>query len=382
MKKGRKAAVAGILISMVITATAFGGNQEADLVTLAGIPGIDLINGSGQFARFAQPAGIDVSNDIVVIADTYNNCIRSYERDKTSTRAGYSPGRDAYGFALGGYRDGTGRQVLFNRPADCVYRKNGQIVVADRENHSIRIIGNTYTYTLNGTGQEGYREGKGTIKAMFSRPSGIAQDAYGTIYVADTGNHCIRKITSEGNTALIAGVPGKGGFLDGAWNEALFMEPSSVAVAKDGTIYVADMGNQRIRKIANGQVTTLSGAGEGTYLDTEYKIPGFADGSGNEALFRFPQGICMAKDVVLVADTGNHVIRAISPLGTTKVIAGSGEPGYKDGTAQEAELNMPEDVAWNDNVLYVMDSGNSSLRIMDFNPKEWLEEVGEGKSEK
>ena len=91
-------------------------------------------------------------------------------------------------------------------------------------------------------------------------------------------------------------------------------------------------------------------------------MPGFADGKGQEARFWFPEGICMAGQVVIVADTGNHVIRAVSPEGVVRTIAGNGEAGYEDGPSKKAMLNRPGDVAWEDNTLYIMDSGNCALR--------------------
>lgn len=341
------------------------------LTTLTGVPGNGYADGLASSARFSSPLGIDVRDKTVMIADTDNNMIRSYHGGKVASMAGRIRGRNVYGQAMGGYVDHTLGLAVFNKPSDCLFLADGRIVAADRENHAVRMVEKSWVITWNGTGEAGYQEGM-PGKAMFSSPCGLAADQAGNIYVADTGNHCIRTIDAKGKTSLVAGVPQQGGYRDGDTGEALFMEPSSVAVAEDGSLYVADTGNQRIRRIADGQVTTLAGGSHGAYLDTEYKSPGLRDGQGQEALFAFPQGICMAGPVIIVSDTGNHVIRAVSPDGRTEIIAGTGEPGYKDGPVREAVMNMPSDVAWEDGLLYIMDSGNSALRSMEFDPEQWL----------
>ncbi len=368
-------AAAAISLSAALMSWAEAGDE---LVTLSGVPGTGKEDGMGDSARFAAPLGIDAREGSVLIADTDNNQVRAYYGNRVVSVAGHSDAWDVYDRAIGGYLDGTLSAALLNRPADCLYLDYERIVVADRDNHAIRVIGPSWVYTLAGTGEEGYQEKESAEESKFSRPSGLAMDKNGTIYVADTGNHCIRCVEKNGATFLFAGVPGTGGMKDGPCTEALFLEPEGVAVAADGTVYVADTGNQRICQIRNGQVTTLAGGSGGTYLDTQYREPGFQDGQGAEARFRFPQGICVAGGDVLVADTGNHVIRAISHNGTVKTIAGCGEPGFHDGKPLEAELNHPADLAWEDGKLYIMDTGNSALRQMryvsDSSGEELLEE--------
>lgn len=351
------------------------GEYEAQLSTLAGSPEAGLLNGRAETSRFASPLGIDVKNRTVMIADTDNNQVRSYYGKRVVSQAGDIKGRDAWGGALNGYVDSTRSVARFGRPTDCVYLPDNRVAVADRDNNAVRIVDVSWVYTLSGTGDAGYKEGN-LKDAMFCMPSGIAADADGNIYVADTGNHCIRKINSDGVTSLVAGVPENAGLKDGSCEEALFMEPASVAVGKDGTIYVADAGNQRIRKISNGEVTTLAGQSTGAYLDTEYRMPVLHDNT-EETGFWFPEGICVAGKVVIAADTGNHVIRAISPSGRVAVIAGNGDAGWSDGNALESSLNRPSDVAWEKGTLYIMDTGNNALRSMEFNPLQWLDSIGE-----
>lgn len=365
------AAVSAGAMALSFPMAAGAANAEAHLNTVAGVPGDGYADGERVAARFASPMGLDVRSGSIWIADTENNRIRVYADGMVSTLAGHTTGTDGYGNAAGGYQNGSFSGAKFNGPADCAFLSDGRLVITDRENHAIRVKGANTVYTLNGNGEAGYAEGI-PGQARFSSPSGICEGADGNIYVADTGNHCIRRMDLKGVSSLVAGNPQKSGYQDGAAEEALFCEPSAVCAAADGSIYVADTGNQRIRRIYNGQVTTVAGGGTGTYLDTEYLAPGFMDGTGAAARFRFPEGICMAENVIIVADTGNHVIRAVSPDGRVAVIAGSGDAGYEDGEAKKAQLNSPGDVAWADGVLYIMDSGNSALRSMEFSPSEWL----------
>lgn len=350
--------------------------EDQDLVTIAGMPGNGYRDGMGNEARFAGPTGLDVKDRAVVIADTENNLIRSLSGQRVITTAGSRKEENAYGNGLGAFMDSNHSRAMLDGPVDCVYMDNGNIAIADRNNHAIRIVGKSWVFTLNGTGVEGYEEGK-PGQAKFSYPSGIAKGLSGKIYVADTGNHCIRVIDRNGVTSLVAGVPGQAGLKDGEVSEALFMEPTALVMAEDGSVYVADSGNQRIRRIKDGQVTTVAGGAWALYLDTQYRQPGSADGDGAAARFWFPEGICMAGDVVIVADTGNHVVRAISPLGRVRTIAGNGEAGFLDGSSEEGMLNRPCDVAWEDGTLYIMDTGNCALRTIEFDPDQWLNELGE-----
>lgn len=369
---------AAVMILVALHTVSFcpAAESEDQLETIVGVPGNGYRDGIKEEARFASPHGLDVRNGIIVIADTDNHLIRSLSRNRVITMAGRRRTADVYGSSQGGFGDNNHNRALFNSPVDCVYLDDGTIVVADRDNHSIRAVGKSWVYTLNGIQEEGYQEGK-PGEAKFSYPSGIAKGPGESIYVADTGNHCIRMIDKKGVTSLVAGVPGQGGLKDGAAGEALFLEPTAVVMANDGSLYVADSGNQRIRKISGDQVSTVAGGAEAFYLDTEYREPGLTDGKGRDARFWFPEGICMADDVVVVADTGNHVIRAVSPAGQVRIIAGNGEAGYQDGSKAEAMLNRPTDVVWENGTLYIMDSGNCALRSIKFDPGKWLQDLGE-----
>lgn len=375
MKKWKWLGAASLLCMGILSVQSYGETQEELLTTLAGMPGIGYENGVYTEALFGEQEGIAVLNGAVAVADTGNNLIRMAGNGRVVTQAGNVQGRDFAGYAWGGYRDSSKGFSYFSSPADCDFYDGWKIVVADVKNNAVRVVGNTWVYTIGGRGKEGYEESSKGYEALFSGPSGVAVSSSGTVYVSDTGNHCIRTIDPQGRTSLLAGIPQTGGYEDGSLFSAKFLEPGRLTVGEDGTVYVCDTGNQRIRKIQDGQVTTLAGGSAGKYLDTEYRNPGYQDGTGEQALFRFPQGICLAEDVVIVADTGNHVIRAISPQGETRTIAGNGDAGFEDGRPLEASLNAPEDVAWENGILYISDTGNSAIRTMKFDPQGWLESL-------
>ncbi len=159
-------------------------------------------------------------------------------------------------------------------------------------------------------GIEGYSEGLGAA-AAFNTPSGIALDKQGNVYVADTGNHAIRKIAADGTVSTLAG-SGVAGFADGQGAQAQFNGPVGVAVDDAGVVYVADTYNDRIRKIApDGTVTTLAGNGR----------PGFLDGAGEGAQFDTPCGIAVGKDGIYIADTSNDAVRRINADGSVVTVA-------------------------------------------------------------
>ena len=155
--------------------------------------------------------------------------------------------------------------------------------------------------TLAGSGTSGFADGTGSA-AQFYNPHGVAVDSSGTVYVADRDNQRIRKITSAGVVTTLAG-SGVAGFADGTGSAAQFYTPKGVTVDSSGTVYVADRGNQRIRKITSaGVVTTLAGSG----------VAGFADGTGSAAQFNTPLGVAVdSSGTVYVADYNNQRIRKI-----------------------------------------------------------------------
>jgi sugar lactone lactonase YvrE len=201
------------------------------------------------------------------------------------------------------FRDGA--QSGFSDPFGVAVAIDGTVYVADAgESNRIRKIAPDGNVTTLAGGSEGFSDGP-TTSASFNTPSGLALGPDGSLFVADTGNNQIRKITRDGQVSTVAG-NGKAGYADGPASQAQFNGPIGIAVDKIGNIFVADAYNDRIRTITtDGQVSTV--AGQGT--------PGYADGDRNTALFDTPCGIVVANDSLIVADTGNHRLRKIAPDG-------------------------------------------------------------------
>jgi len=193
----------------------------------------------------------------------------------------------------------AGIKAGFNNPGGIAVDSAGNLFVADSTNHRIRKIDpNGNVTTLAGSGTAGYSDATGTA-AQFNNPQGVAVDSAGNVYIADTGNHRIRKISPLGVVGTLAGT-GAASFANGAGNTSTFNSPQGVAVDSDGVVYVADTTNQRIRKIitVSGVTTVSTLSGDGTYE--------FKDGPGINAKFRAPCGLAVGPDkTVYVADTYN-----------------------------------------------------------------------------
>ena len=256
---------------------------------------------------------------------------------------------------VSGSSDGSGAVALFNRPIGTTVDASGNIYVGDWGNHTIRKISSSGTVmTLAGfAGQSGFADGAGSA-ARFNEPTGLAVDSAGNIFVADLGNNAIRKITPNGTVSTVAG--GSWGHADGTGAMAQFNSPYSLAVDSSDNLYVTDNGNCTIRKITpSGNVATLAGAG----------MPGSADGNGVSASFSFPAGIALdASGNLLVADMGNNTIRKVSPAGTVTTVAGmAGIQGSSDGVGSSARFNSPWGVGVDKSGnVFVADMGNSTLR--------------------
>ncbi|MDB6128368.1 MAG: hypothetical protein JWM35_2264, partial [Verrucomicrobia bacterium] len=190
-----------------------------------------------------------------------------------------------------------------------------------------------YSFTTESGLSSGATDGTGSA-ARFFLPSDTATDSTGNIYVADTNNHTIRKITSGGVVTTMAGLAGYVGSNDGVGSAARFDYPGSVAVDAGGIVYVADTINHTIRKIApDGTVTTLAGSAG---------VAGSIDGVGTAARFNQPAGVEVdAAGNVFVADTSNNMIRKITSGGVVTTLAGSTLAGSVDGTGTAASFRNP-----------------------------------------
>jgi DNA-binding beta-propeller fold protein YncE len=213
-------------------------------------------------------------------------------------------------------------------------------------------------WTLAGEGPPGVREPvQPGWAAPLNLPTGLAVDRAGNLYVADHNNEAIKKIDPQGNITTVAGGNGLG-LRDGPAREAQFNGPNGLAVGPDGSIYVADSANHRIRRVTpDGRVETVAGSGP-----TGMGQGDFADGPAGEARFSLPKGVAVAEDgTIYVADTAR--VRVISPDGVVRTLAGSGEIGLRDGKGPEARLSALSNIALGpDGALYVVDQANSAIR--------------------
>jgi sugar lactone lactonase YvrE len=261
---------------------------------------------------------------------------------------------------VSGAVNGTGTNAAFSDPAALVADAGGNLFVADSQNHAIRKI------TTNGVvttfaGQLGVAGSANGAGAQFNSPSGLAFDQAGNLYVSDTGNNLIRKITHSGAVSTIAGVAGAGGFLDGATGSALFSSPLGIAVAPNGTVYVADSGNHCIRKISGGTVSTFAGMPQ---------VWGDADGQGTNAQFNGPVGLAFdSRTNLFVSDANNDTIRKIVPDGAVTTFAGAtGLDGASDGDLSSARFRSPAELTFDRNGnLFVADSLNQTVREISMN---------------
>lgn len=192
-----------------------------------------------------------------------------------------------------------------------------------------------------------------------SQPRGIAADASGNIYVADTGTHCLRKITPQGVVSVLAGTPGVAGTLDGMGTSAQFNGLRGVIADATGTVYVSDTNSHTIRKVTpSGQVTTLAGR-VGVYT--------YADGTGTQACFYEPLALALdASGNLYIAENAGHRIRRMAPNGVVTTLAGNGTAAYVDGPALSASFARPGGLAVNaQGVVYVADMDTNSIRRIE-----------------
>ncbi|WP_274363586.1 stalk domain-containing protein [Paenibacillus thermotolerans] len=286
--------------------------------------------------------------------------------------------------------NGAALSASFRAPEGIAVASDGTVYISDSINHLIRQIKNgqvtTYagiTLTLDDSGLPEGTLVDGTAKtSVFQKPAGLALDAKGNLYVADAGNHAIRKISANGRVTTIAG-DGVLGSQDGKGEKARLFGPQDVAVAEDGTIYVADTLNHLIRKIdTEGNVTTLNAASD-RIVEV---IPGavetagdFKDGALSEAKFNEPTSIALdAKGNLYVSDSGNQLIRYVDlKAGTVSTVAGVvrdnmyesnalyAASGYADGIAEEAEFNYPRGISLTkEGGLVIIDSLNHTVRYL------------------
>jgi DNA-binding beta-propeller fold protein YncE len=320
--------------------------------TIAGKGEKGLKDGPALSSLFYKPIRLSQKRDgTIVVADIYNNAIRTVGRDGSVTTM--------CGTGKLGSTDGPAKSSPLSHPHAVAVGLDGKVYIGEASGRKLRVIdlsGNLLT--LAGSGEKGYQDGKGN-EALFNTILSIAVDLEGNILACDIANNRIRKITTDGLVTTIAG-SGAWGYKDGKASEAEFLMPMDLCVDKKGNIYIADIGNHCIRKIdSNNVVTTIAG---------KAGIVGYVDGKGNNALFYQPHGIAVNEQgEIFVADMLNHAIRKITPAGLVTTLAGTREIGSKDGEGKDARFNRPGGVmVYRDGSLIVADIDNNTVRKIAF----------------
>ncbi len=330
--------------------------EPYSISTFAGVPtrsGSTDGPGAPPYLNFPSGIAADAVGNLY-LADTSNHIIRRITPDGTvSTLAGL--------IGVIGSIDGNAADARFRFPSGLAIDAAGNLYVADAGNHVIRKISSNGTVrTLAGlAGSSGSRDGMGS-NARFNTPYSVAVDRAGCVYVADQENHTIRKISSDDLVTTFAGLAGTEGSADGYASAARFRYPAGLAFDPAGDLYVADKGNTTIRKVDSARmVETLAGAA-GMFGNT--------DGDAKNARFTFPSGVAVDRDFnVYVTDCHNHTIRKVTSTGIVSTLAGlSRTSGNVEGSGGAARFHYPSGIALDDaGKVYVADEWNHSIREID-----------------
>ncbi len=339
--------------------------------TIAGTLGIGTDDGSVSLpalsAHFKKPFAVVVNANTgnIVVADQNNNKVKL---ELSIDHKIYS----IAGNGAAGYKSGRGDTSLFNETGGLWVNFTGDtILVCDVQNQVVRKIatsvasaGYFFTTTIAGTvGSMGFSgDGSAATSAQFKNPYSVWKDASGNIYVADAGNNRIRKIDVSGNISTYAGTgtPGFSGDGSGA-SSAELNSPTGIFIDSTNMMYIADQGNQRVRKIdmSTGTITTVAGNGTMGYAGD--------NGSATSAELNNPTGVCMFAGNIYIADRDNNRIRRVTSGGIITTIAGAGTAGSTGdgGLATAALLNAPSGVYADNYGIYIADQGNHVIRQVD-----------------
>ena len=326
-----------------------GGNvpNEPIVSTYAGTGSIGSVDGSLLTSSFNLPTiSIFDNNQDLIVVDRSNNKIRKIANGQVTTIAGTG--------ALGSV-NGVATSSTFRYPDGAVVASDGTIYISDQSNHKIRkFTTDGMVSNFVGTNTAGYVDGNGT-NARFNYPAAMAIDTQDNLYVADWGNHCIRKITPTGDVTTYAGIGGVSGDLDGNTTIAKFNGPTGLCLDNFGNVYVADYSNHKIRKIdVLGNVITFVGTG----------IAGNVDGNASNATLNLPAVVAFdGIENFYVTDSGNRKVRKIDAQGNVTTFAGTGVGGAVDGVASVASFRaLTGIIAKNETEFYVTDYNNHKIR--------------------
>lgn len=278
------------------------------------------------------PNGIALMSDgTVLVTDTYYKRLWQVKEGASQVYAGGDTTVGLYGEPMGGYNDADPLSSYFMQPWD-VAEFLGGWAVSDTDNNVVRIVRSEEVTTINGSAEESLNVND--VGVVFDRPTGLATDEEGNLYVADTGNGAVRKVTPQGKVATVA--------------EGL-AEPMGIAW-RDGALYVAESGADRIVKVANGEVLAVAGSGE----------EGFEDGAADQATFSGPRDVAVGEDgVIYVADTLNSAVRRIVDGKVETVVA-------RDTAKAEFGIVSPTGLLLQGERLYICDSFSRKLFVLEW----------------
>jgi len=339
-------------------ATTGTASNLTTVTTLAGSGTAGYADGTGTAAAFSLTTPDNNIIPIGLAADAAGNVYVSdvvNQRIRKITPAGVET--TLAGSGIAGFADGTGTTASFFNPRGLVVDSDGNVYVADSGNNRVRkITAAGLVTTLAGQTSGGATDGN-LANATFNSPADLDMDSSGTIFVLDRGNNSIRKITQAGVVTTLAG--GSAGAQDGTGTAASFSWPQGLAVDATGNVYVADSANFKIRKITPaGVVTTFAGSGS-------QNVPAgkTQDDTGTAATFSWPAGVALdGAGNLYVPDTFYGTIRKITPAGVVTTLAGTND-GAVDGSLSTAKFNRPTGIVVDTSGnVYVADSKNNSIR--------------------
>ena len=294
--------------------------------------------------------------DSLYIVDSFNSNVRKVDTNGIITTV--AGGQGQAGFAGDG---GPATSALLTNPTGIAIDRSGNLYIADRANNRIRLVtaSTGIITTIAGSSKTGFTgDGGPAAQATLTLPTGLAFDSSGNLYIADSNNWAIRKISTSGIITTVAGTgqPGSGGD-NGPATKAQLSGPQGIAVDASGNLYIVDSGNQRIRYVnAAGTIVTIAGSG----------AAGFSGdgGAAISAQFSSPMGIALdASDAVYVADLDNNRIRRFTVGGAINTFAGTTRSIGDGGPSIQARLNAPWSIAVDSTGnLYIADRSDNRVR--------------------
>jgi sugar lactone lactonase YvrE len=377
-----------LVLSLALPTVTFAASETGwtkspnlyEIRTWAGKSDVGSNNGTLAEATFYHPRSVvALSDGKLLVSDSSNHNLRIVTVDRVAGYAGVYLGEDEASLPIGGLNDDVLAKAAFNLPSGLTADSQGNVYVADTGNSVIRRISEDgRVTTVAGSGFVGAEDGV-SESASFFEPSDVAVDSKGNVYVADTLNHVIRKVTASGvvstlnaaSARIVEYHPGAveyvGDYADGVIASAKFNEPSGLAIDAEGNLYVSDRGNQRIRYIdfTTGTVSTVAGGGnygeQGIYVEGDY-----VDGAAGASRLNAPEGLAIAPDgSLIVADSLNHVIRLIKDGQVTTLAGVPTEFGVTNGVTGFAQFNHPTDVSvLADGRLVIVDEYGNKVRVL------------------